>query len=528
MIKLKRFLNSIPVKTALLFLAAGISLFSCKRDDNTTTASEGVVVKVKMEGIASEDPTPIKIGSTNAGTGSQNSAQQAIIPFGNNLSLVATLTPTVSSQGSLQASSRLRAAGSTTDKMDSGKKYTVLVYETASGNYVSQKTYTTGSEQAEGNITGLAANTSYDFVVVSYNDVVAPSWTDTQSKSSEAVLTGVNGNTDLMYFKTTMTVSNVSANQLNITLKHKFSQITTKIDASTIGNISAVSANIAPHYPTANIKLSDAALSYNGSATSAQVPFSALGSSIVSSVPTLVCIGTAAPAVFNIPSITINGVTKSNLQVSGLRIAPGVKYNLNLTIKASDGVQIGNLIWAKGNLAYNGPSNGTGTYSFDDPSHLGLTYEPTHYWRFDSNLIPDDGTRPSPPNPFDNNICAKMGAGWRIPTFAEFQTLVASPLGGGTNNPSGQADDSPLTSYIFFNASNGDKLYFYKSGTYKRNGGTAMRQKGFGGYQISDGGGNGTGNINVAVFDGGTLTFSLDSENIDDRYPIRCVKDVTP
>lgn len=117
-----------------------------------------------------------------------------------------------------------------------------------------------------------------------------------------------------------------------------------------------------------------------------------------------------------------------------------------------------------------------------------------------------------------------MGAGWRIPTLAEFQTLTASTLGGGTNNPSGNADDIPLTSYIYFNAASGEKLYFYKSGTYKRNGGTAMRQSGFGGYQISDGGGQGGGNVNVAVFNGGTLTFSLDSENIDDRYPIRCVK----
>ena len=63
-----------------------------------------------------------------------------------------------------------------------------------------------------------------------------------------------------------MTVTGNGVNNLDIVLKHQYSQITTKLDARQVGNISAVTnATISPVNSSADISFTTNALTYNGS-----------------------------------------------------------------------------------------------------------------------------------------------------------------------------------------------------------------------------------------------------------------------
>lgn len=176
-----------------------------------------------------------------------------------------------------------------------------------------------------------------------------------------------------MYFTRNMKL-NSGENNLDIVLKHKFSQITTKINAEEVGNITAVSANIGPHHSDVNIKLTDAAITYHELIGIADLSFPVMGRNNIESSPVVICSPATQSGILTIPSITIAGVTKTDILVNDLKITPGVRYTLNLNITeiGKDGVDIGGgFIWAPGNLVYN-----NGVYEFTkDQSGFGDLWE---------------------------------------------------------------------------------------------------------------------------------------------------------
>lgn len=128
-----------------------------------------------------------------------------------------------------------------------------------------------------------------------------------------------------------MTVTGNGVNNLDIVLKHQYSQITTKLDARQVGNISAVTnATISPANSSADISFATNALTYNGS-ISQPVSFSAQNLPIVTSSATQVISNTTTTGQLNLGTVTVDGVSKS-MTIDKLKITPGVKYNLNLRL----------------------------------------------------------------------------------------------------------------------------------------------------------------------------------------------------
>lgn len=128
-----------------------------------------------------------------------------------------------------------------------------------------------------------------------------------------------------------MTVTGNGVNNLDIVLKHQYSQITTKLDARQVGNISAVTnAAISPANSSADISFATNALTYNGS-ISQPVSFSAQNLPIVTSSATQVISNTTTTGQLNLGTVTVDGVSKS-MTIDKLKITPGVKYNLNLRL----------------------------------------------------------------------------------------------------------------------------------------------------------------------------------------------------
>ncbi|MDV4042983.1 hypothetical protein CMT37_09105 [Elizabethkingia anophelis] len=121
--------------------------------------------------------------------------------------------------------------------------------------------------------------------------------------------------------------------------------------------------------------------------------------------------------------------------------------------KTADGIPIGNLIWATGNLSYN-----SGVYSIDETPILdNADCAARLYWQISSN-IPDLGEKPDYSLYIDayNNL----DAGWRLPSMAEYIALGA-PF--GSINQSGNIGSTPAP-YIYVTAPSGEQLKFYKGG----------------------------------------------------------------
>lgn len=337
-------INLYVVLTIFLF---SFLFYSCEKGgnvDNNGTA----VLKVRLSAEANRDG-----GSSS---GQRSSAQQAsltrssvdgaeadsvqriVVSFGDGIDIIATLepdtTPTIysSSSGAKNSSGSQRASIERTP-LTSQVKYAILAY--LDGELVGEQEFVHSEEETTSSII-LDAGNSYTFVAYSINSASdLPAVTDKQFLS-QATINNTDG--DLMYFIVEDMYITDGDNNLDVILKHQFSQITTNLSVGTLGgSISAVGPGaITGSRVDGSIKLSDGILSYNSSETDVPVDGFAIGSGGVTSVsatPTILISPSTTSAELNLSSVTVNGVTNV-VSLSGLKIDPYKKYNLNLTFNA--------------------------------------------------------------------------------------------------------------------------------------------------------------------------------------------------
>ncbi len=314
-------------------LVLSLTAASCRSaegsiSDNTTANNSVYNVKVNLASIESEEETPVFQASAGKTGVSTVSPQQTKISLDDDNFVMATLTPqsnTSSLASQAQASINPVAAATPTD-LGIGVKYKVAVYD-ASGNYVTEKEFAYKNGETDGFL--LNGGQNYTFVAYSVNSASSTPSINNGATLANAKLSGISG--DLMSFKKNMTVTGNGVNNLDIVLKHQYSQITTKLDARQVGNISAVTnATISPANSSADISFATDALTYNGSINQ-PVSFSAQNLPIATSSATQVISNTTTTGQLNLGTVTVDGVSKS-MTIDKLKITPGVKYNLNLRL----------------------------------------------------------------------------------------------------------------------------------------------------------------------------------------------------
>ncbi len=314
-----------------------MTAYSCKETQDSVANGE-TVVKINLLGVAnptvSNDNAVSKKGKV--GQEASQSKQVGTVPFSSSGSFEVTLTtaPQVPVSDESQSSASNRATA-TTDRspLDENIKYKVLVYD-ADGNYITEKLYTNGVGDQDG--IALDAGKTYSFIAYSVNSTtLVPAVVD-GSKLTEASLKGIDS--DLMYFSGKMTLT-AGENNLDVILKHQYSQIITRIKMSpnTTGSItSIVTPIINPTHVSANLKLADGSLTYNGlNKSGVNVVFPALGKGLreVTSLPTMLIHPNESAGILKFGSITIDGETKSNIVVPDLKVIPGQRYYLDLEFK---------------------------------------------------------------------------------------------------------------------------------------------------------------------------------------------------
>ncbi|UTF92492.1 hypothetical protein J2O08_14975 [Elizabethkingia anophelis] len=351
-------MNNKKITIATLALSLSMVIISCRSTDNAVDGKgssgnssflEGTaMLKVDIMGeefeTGSDNSSPM--ASVKGNVGSVTLKEQTKTVMVDDKALVATLTPVIPSLSTMaKASSGAMAA--VTPITGSNIKYRMIVYKTSDGSRIGSKTYTINagvSVPDDGNdlyLDHTAGN--YSFVILSYGTNVLPA--DVAGSLGSASLTGISGDSDLMYFRKDNVTLVKGSNPLNAVLQHMFSQITVKLDATNVspGNgIQSITPATISRHRTANnsINLSDGTITYSATDIGSRtLDFSgnATTSAVWTAKPALIVNpgtgGAEAPAL-TLTNMTVGAKVKTQT-INGLLVKPGAKYNLNITFKCT-------------------------------------------------------------------------------------------------------------------------------------------------------------------------------------------------
>ncbi len=301
--------------------------------------------------------------------GAVDNVSRSTLEIGNDMLLVAELSPeepTNYTERTDAAQSRDgRIAALETEDLAPGVHYRVLVY-TSNGAFLRQQEYIRGSEGTAPPME-LDGGSSYIFIVYSINTAAqlpAPTFVGGIQTLQNSRLNVV-GNQDFMYFRREMTlVGGPEPNRLDIVLKHRFSQITTIIDATQTGyGVTGVTASFGPHSAPATINLDTGEITRGTQTARSTVTRTFPAGTAIASYPTIINASENNITNYIIASLTIGPLTMNNLTpFINLNVTPGVKYNLTLRITPTDelithgslpAARINGRIWMRHNLGAN-------------------------------------------------------------------------------------------------------------------------------------------------------------------------------
>lgn len=346
---MKSNLISIPIfskmKMALLAFISATALISCSSEkSNVEPIVDGqTTVKINVGEIAFEGISDISNKASGKNNVSEaNLTQTNTIELDNGFLMVASLTaeiPAVGKTGTPESATGDNKAAVVQNQMAPGVKYKIIAYNSA-GVYVQERDYIRGQENSTADFM-LDGGATYTFIIYSINTtgtVPAPTFAIPANKTLATTSVSVAGTADFLYASKSMTLVGGATNNIDVVLKHKFSQITTTVDATQTGyNITAISSNINTHSPNANIALSDGTITRSGTTTTSAVSFATLGGLTTTSAPTIVNAATNSSTSYTISSITVGQLTQTGIVAfNNLNITPGVKYNMKVNIVPDD------------------------------------------------------------------------------------------------------------------------------------------------------------------------------------------------
>lgn len=441
-------------KLVLLMFMAVAAISSCK---NTETEGDLVPDGLTSVNVQISDITfdAVNTVSNKASVNKSSSSldlevQRSTMSLNKDYDLLAELSPELPSvsNGPISSTGGNRAA-TVTNVMNPAVLYKIIAYDEG-GKYVSEKDYVRGQENLVSDFL-LDGDKTYNFIVYSINStsvLPAVTFSDINNKTLATSSVVVNGNADFLYAQQSKKLVAGAKNQVNVILKHKFSQITTTIDATATGySITAISSAINSHRSTASIALSDGTITRSESTGDASISFPNLGLPRVESTPTIIN-ASVNNASFTIKSITVGSLVRSNLILfKNLVITPGVKYNMKVSLVPTDGflthdgqsaVRIHGNIWMRHNLGANTALNAdqqpyvrglhgnyyqwgrkpfvaNGTATTVNGSWVTSGVPPNYSWNSNGEYTPAKVD--------ENDPCPDR---YRIPTRNEFEDLLAN------------------------------------------------------------------------------------------------------
>ncbi|AQX10811.1 fimbrillin family protein [Elizabethkingia ursingii] len=351
-------MKNIKITTAIAMLSLSFFAVSCRSTDSAVDNNGGnemvngsALLKFNLTGEDYEGQDVEPLASTkNVGSVEKEQVRNLIV---GDQAFIVTMTP-VSKESKAQASVSPIAAGGI--NLVQGVVFRVVVYR--GDTYIGQKLYTINASGASVPTTGTSSTNTdmmldgdteainkYTFVVYSFNSSTDPGAAPTTGLSVTS-LPATSGNNDLMYFRADNVRVEKGDNLLSVVFKHKFSQITTIIDASAVspGNgIQSISTPVmSNHRATGNVlKLSDGTVTFGAAGIGKTVNFAGN--------PTTSAVWTSSPLLFanpgavasdmatlTIASMQVGAKTKTAISIPNIVAKPGYKYNLKLKFACTD------------------------------------------------------------------------------------------------------------------------------------------------------------------------------------------------
>ncbi|WON93995.1 hypothetical protein [Sphingobacterium sp. UGAL515B_05] len=391
---------------------------SCSKNESNTAVETDGNVSVKMGGVSFSDENTdpqLKLSTSKSLNSVLSNIQESIVPFNNELSVLATLAPEAAiSSNALRASTGLKMA-TTPVSLGAGAKYAIAVYN-AAGNYVKDTGILTYSTSGTNWNLSLPAG-PYTFVAIAVaNGLVFPSINFNQALAN--ITFNVTGaDTDLLWKKLPVTVIANQTLSVDLILSHLFTQVQATLEstsANVVGNITSMtSSTISPNYGTASVKLTDGLFTQGGSSVARNVVFSGTGVLWTSNAALILTEGTTTGKVnFGTVSLnsTQNGVRSGTIDLSNLSLQKGVKYTLKLRLvpKGAIDVPTSNYYWSSANLTGTSP----------------ITIASAQYIK--GSVYGGNGSA---------TYCeGALGTGWRTATQTEYQSLINMGTARGSYN----------------------------------------------------------------------------------------------
>lgn len=541
--------------SAILLLLVNLS---CSTTNDTVGDNAGnATVKVSLKGSSFEDKGQLEQLASTAGLVSDKEQFQIIDLKGNdNFQIKAELTPAnkVNNPAPLSVAQINPVAATETKALQAGIRYKLVVYG-EDGSYVMEQDYISGQEASVSPITTLKAENTYNFVVYSIGsatELPVITYTDPNKKTlATASVNNITGESDPMYFSKLMKVSGNNTNYVDITLKHLFSQIIVSLDANDVATFMKITdvsdVSISPHNNMMNLKLSDASTSPSGLAANGKnitFPQITTPARNITALPVLINTPAVTNGNFVIKSLTLKAkagstvsVTHQNLVLSNLKITPGVKYNLKLSLMRKDAyltyrgypaVRINGFIWMRHNL-------GANTSLDPDTPVQGLL---GNYYQFGRSKVVANANTPAsaitpwdstfPPNNAWNSGTSDVPVktandpcpeGWRAPSNIEMFALVSSTTKSLVGTPNELPTNYAVANVLTSTSNASIKMTFPAAGNRRLdNGALEMRGIENGVLYITSVGVSPNG---VSIYTFPNNTYSTVSSNLG--LPLRCI-----
>lgn len=464
------------------FIAVMVFFISCSKEDKKLNTDQAIV-SIKLAGVENNIS---KLGKNNGASqvSETEAVQQFEIAFDSKIKIVARLEPVngtaVNNTIPIKKKGQTPKAAATINDLPVGTMYRVIAYNNA-GAFVESKDYTVGTTLSTDDTFKLTPGQNYTFVAYSVGTAVKADLDNVMPSGdfSTAKYNNVDGNKHFMYYVEPAKSYAEGMTTLNIVLKHQFSQISTVLNLGSqiTGTFGNISASIKPHLSNVNINVNGPVVDFtNGTpATNGALMNFTLGANGRSATAeTIICAAdqtATGGGTLTFSTLTINGQTKSNLVISGLKIVPGGRYILTFNIATftpDNIINVGDLNWAPGNLVYSLDGQGNPVYSFALTNDAFGNYWFPEYSKpkvlGGSDQGPSDGINGPKLDPC--SLVLPLNT-WRLPAQSEMDILKTRTDAGGADNPENMNNYDPARFVDTYDGTVGTHLgmFFGNQGT---------------------------------------------------------------
>lgn len=410
---------------------------SCSKENADINTTESSTIRLKIGQVFSLNSDNAK--ATSAKRGTVDKTQTREITYNNQYTLVATLRELESVALRPKAvNNNLKAAGTVDQNvLKEGTLYYIAIFN-ASGECKETKLF----KQGDGIQDFAIEKGRYTFVIYASGTNAPLPYIEAGTKLNMVKFEQLSAYTDLMMDQVSFEVKE-GQNILNANLAHLFTQVTLKLDATAVGDISIRGGTIAPSYVNQSIEVSlaDRGITFNGAVEPVDLVFKNKSGKVIYSDSAFIATPATENGIIELWDLSVNGSIPKDVVQRGWNLRPGVKYELEINIKppnypfitvAGTKWSIGDLIYRDGIHQFTLPSDESIYYSWS-PSSADQT-EAFWYMDFDDSvkgmrMYRVNGSYAQEPLAVANQdpcVSVKPLNSWRLPSSDEIVALMSS------------------------------------------------------------------------------------------------------